>query len=49
MQHRAGRAVMKRLEGMTVEEKVAYWKKGTEELRKLQKQLRRELKQKNSL
>ena len=39
MQHRGGRALMKRLEGMTLEEKVAYFKRGTEELRKRQQQL----------
>ena len=39
MQHRGGQRVMKRLEGMTLEEEVAYWKRGTEELRKLQKKL----------
>lgn len=39
MQHRGGQAVMKRLKGMTLEEEVAYWKRGTEELRKLQKSL----------
>jgi hypothetical protein len=48
MQHRGGQAVMKRLEGMTLEEKIAYWKKGTEDLRKRQKEIRRRaLKEKN--
>jgi len=41
MQHRGGQAVMKRLAGMTLEEEVAYWKRGTEQLRKLQKTLKR--------
>jgi hypothetical protein len=40
-QHRAGAAVAKRLAGMTIEEKVAYFAKGTEELRKRQQELRR--------
>jgi hypothetical protein len=39
MQHRGGQALMKRLEGMTLQEKVAYFKRGTEELRKRQKKL----------
>ena len=48
MQHHRGQAVMKRLAGMTLEEEVAYWKRGTEELCKLQKKLRHELSQKNT-
>lgn len=37
MKHRGAERVMARLKGMTLEEQVAYWKRGTEELRKLQK------------
>ncbi len=48
MQHRGGQRIMERLKGMTLEEELAYWKKGTEELRKRQKKVRRELTQKNT-
>ena len=37
MKHRGAERVMKRLEGMTLEEQLQYWQRGTEELRKLQK------------
>lgn len=40
-QHAAGRAVAKRMEGMTIEEKVAYSVRRAEELRKQQQELRR--------
>ena len=41
MKRKGAERVMERTKGMTREEELAYWKKGTEELRKLQKQLRR--------
>jgi len=37
MKRRGAEKVQKQLEGKTFEEKLAYWKKGTQELRKLQK------------
>lgn len=37
MKRRGAEKVQKQLEGKTFEEKLAYWKKGTKELRKLQK------------
>jgi len=41
MMHSAQKAERKRLMGMTDEEKLEYWRKGTEELRKLQQESRR--------
>ena len=41
MMHRGQAAVKKRLEGMTREEKLAYWKRRAEELREEQRQLRK--------
>jgi hypothetical protein len=40
MKHRGAERVMKRMEGMTLEEQLQYWQRGTEELRKLQKSLK---------
>jgi len=39
MKRKGAERVMERTKGMTREEELAYWKKGTEELRKLQKEL----------
>ena len=39
MKRKGAERVMERTKGMTREEELAYWKKGTEELRKLQQQL----------
>jgi hypothetical protein len=37
MKHRGAERIRKQLEGKTLDEKLKYWKNGTEELRKLQK------------
>lgn len=42
MKRKGAERVMERIKGMTREEELAYWKKGTEALRKRQKELRRE-------
>ena len=41
MKRRGSEMVRKRLEGKTREEQLQYWRKGTEELRRLQKKVRR--------
>lgn len=41
MKRRGAEAVRKRLEGKTLKERLEYWQKGTEELRKFQKSLKR--------
>ena len=41
MMHRGAEAVRKRIEGMTLEQEVAYWQERTSELRKLQRTARR--------
>ena len=40
MKRRGAELIRKRLEGKTFEERLEYWRKGTEELRQLQKKLR---------
>ncbi len=42
MMHQGQAAVKKRLEGMTLEEKLDYWHERTEELRERQKELQQE-------
>lgn len=41
MMHKGQVAVRKRLKGMTDEEKLEYWRKGTEEMRARQRELLR--------
>ena len=41
MMHKGQEAERKRLKGMTDEEKLEYWRKGTEEMRALQREIRR--------
>ena len=38
MMHQGQAAVRERLKGMTLEEKLEYWRKGTEEMRKHQRE-----------
>lgn len=40
MKHRGAEEVQKTLAGMTLEEELAYWQSGTEELRQRQQKLR---------
>jgi len=42
MQHRGGSAIYEATKGMTREEELAYWKRRTAELRRLQEELQRE-------
>ena len=44
LQHRGGERIMAELEGMTREEQLEYWRKGTEALRKRQQELRKKRK-----
>lgn len=41
MMHKGQAAVRRRLRGMTDEEKLEYWRKRTEEIRALQREIRR--------
>lgn len=43
MQHRGGDYVRKLTEGMTLEEELEFWRRGTEELRKRQAEARARL------
>ena len=41
MKRQGAEQVMKQLEGMSLQEQLEYWKRGTEELKELQKKLRK--------
>ena len=45
MMHQGAKRVQESLKGMTVAEQLAYWQKGTAEMRKRQQQLRKKAKQ----
>ncbi len=40
MQHQGAEQVMKQLEGKSLQEQLEYWQKGTEDLRRLQQELK---------
>ncbi len=41
MQHRGGERVVKQLEGKSLQEQLEYWQKGTEDLKRLQQELKK--------
>ena len=41
MKHRGAERVMKQLEGKSLQEQLEYWQKGTDDLKKLQRKLKK--------